>query len=102
MTQHILRSEEGADAVYPRQLPAASTRLCTEATLAPRLVHALIRQKIDPVAESGTAATSFFFNQLDAENCFPGEVRSTEHPNQAFWSVEDFVNASRFQPAQPR
>ena len=43
-----------------------------KATLAPRLVQALIRQEIDPVTEIGTAATGFFFNELDVENCFPG------------------------------
>ena len=36
-----------------------------KATLAPRLVQALIRQEIDPFTEIGTAATGFFFNELD-------------------------------------
>jgi hypothetical protein len=35
-----------------------------KATLAPRLVQALIRQEIDPVTEIGTAVTGFFFNEL--------------------------------------
>ena len=62
--------------------------------LAPRLVHALIRQEIDPVTEIGTAATGFFFNELDVENCFPGGVPLSEHPDKMFWTVEAFVAAS--------
>src|ERR1700709_2515752 len=68
--------------------------------LAPRLVHALIRQDIDPVTEIGTAATGFFYNELDVENCFPGGVPLSEHPDKAFWTVEAFVAASYF--SQPR
>jgi phenylpyruvate tautomerase PptA (4-oxalocrotonate tautomerase family) len=71
-----------------------------KADLAPRLVQALIRQEIDPVTEIGTAATGFFFNELDAENCFPGGVPLTEHPDKVFWTVEAFVAASYF--SQPR
>jgi phenylpyruvate tautomerase PptA (4-oxalocrotonate tautomerase family) len=52
-----------------------------KATLAPRLVQALIRQEIDPVTEIGTAATGFFFNELDVDNCFPGGVLPSEHPD---------------------
>jgi phenylpyruvate tautomerase PptA (4-oxalocrotonate tautomerase family) len=71
-----------------------------KASLAPRLVQALIRQEIDPVTEIGTAATGFFFNELDVENCFPGGVPLTEHPDKVFWTVEAFVAASYF--SQPR
>jgi phenylpyruvate tautomerase PptA (4-oxalocrotonate tautomerase family) len=71
-----------------------------KATLAPRLVEALIRQEIDPVTEIGTAATGFFFNELDVENCFPGGVPLSEHPDKVFWTVEAFVAASFF--SQPR
>src|ERR1700722_6462403 len=67
-----------------------------KAELAPRLVHALIRQEIDPVTEIGTAATGFFFNEVDVENCFPGGVPLTEHPDKMFWTVEAFVAASYF------
>jgi hypothetical protein len=44
-------------------------------------VQALIRQEIDPVTEIGTAATGFFFNELDVENCLPGGVLLSEHPD---------------------
>ena len=71
-----------------------------KATLASRLVQALIRQEIDPVTEIGTAATGFFFNELDVENCFPGGVPLSEHPDRTFWTVEAFVAASYF--SQPR
>jgi phenylpyruvate tautomerase PptA (4-oxalocrotonate tautomerase family) len=71
-----------------------------KATLAPRLVQALIRQEIDPITEIGTAATGFFFNELDVENCFPGGVPLSEHPDKVFWTVEAFVAASYF--SQPR
>jgi phenylpyruvate tautomerase PptA (4-oxalocrotonate tautomerase family) len=73
-----------------------------KATLAPRLVQALIRQEIDPVTEIGTAATGFFFNELDVENCFPGGVPLSEHPDEVFWTVEAFVAVSQFQPAPRR
>jgi hypothetical protein len=66
-------------------LPARSTQLCTEATLAPRLVQALIRQDIDPVTETAMAPTGFFFDQLEVENCFPGGVLSSEHADKVFW-----------------
>src|ERR1700727_421534 len=65
-----------------------------KATLASRLVQALIRQEIDPVTEIGTAATGFFFNELDVENCFPGGVPLSEHPDNVFWTGEAFVAAS--------
>jgi phenylpyruvate tautomerase PptA (4-oxalocrotonate tautomerase family) len=71
-----------------------------KAALAPKLVYALIRQEIDPVTESGTAKTGMFFNELDVENCFPGGVPLSEHPEKAFWTVEAFVAASYF--SQPR
>jgi phenylpyruvate tautomerase PptA (4-oxalocrotonate tautomerase family) len=71
-----------------------------KADLAPRLVRALIRQEIDPITEIGTAATGFFFNELDVENCFPGGVPLAEHPDKMFWTVEAFVAASYF--SQPR
>src|ERR1700733_9074480 len=67
-----------------------------KAKLAPRLVHALIRQEIDPVTEIGTAATGFFFNEVEVENCFPGGVPLSEHPEKTFWTVEAFVAASYF------
>ena len=67
-----------------------------KATLAPRLVQALIRQEIDPVTEIGTAATGFFYNEVDVENCFPGGVSLTKHPERMFWTVEAFVAASYF------
>jgi phenylpyruvate tautomerase PptA (4-oxalocrotonate tautomerase family) len=71
-----------------------------KAKLAPRLVHALIRQEIDPVTEGGTAKTGMFFNELDVENCFHGGVPLSEHPENTFWTVEAFVAASYF--SQPR
>jgi len=71
-----------------------------KSSLAPRLVQALIRQEIDPITEIGTAATGFFFNELDVENCFPGGVPLSEHPDKVFWTVEAFVAASYF--SQPR
>ncbi len=71
-----------------------------KAALAPKLVHALIRQEIDPVTESGTAKTGFMFNEIDVENCFPGGVPLSEHPDKMFWTVEAFVAASYF--SQPR
>ncbi len=71
-----------------------------KAKLAPQLVKALIRQEIDPVTEIGTAATGFFFNELDIENCFPGGVPLSDHPDKMFWTVEAFVAASYF--SQPR
>lgn len=71
-----------------------------KAKLAPRLVKALIRQEIDPVTEIGTAATGFFFNEIEVNNCFPGGVPLTEHPEKTFWTVEAFVAASFF--SQPR
>jgi phenylpyruvate tautomerase PptA (4-oxalocrotonate tautomerase family) len=46
-----------------------------KAALAPRLVHALIRQEIEPFTDIGTAATGFFFNEIDVENCFPRGVK---------------------------
>jgi phenylpyruvate tautomerase PptA (4-oxalocrotonate tautomerase family) len=67
-----------------------------KAQLAPRLVHALIRQEIDPVTESGTAKTGMFFNEIDVANCFPGGVPLSEHPEKKFWTVEAFVAASYF------
>jgi phenylpyruvate tautomerase PptA (4-oxalocrotonate tautomerase family) len=71
-----------------------------KAKLAPRLVHALIRQEIDPVTESGTAKTGMFFNELDVENCFHGGVPLSDRPENTFWTVEAFVAASYF--SQPR
>lgn len=68
--------------------------------LAPKLVNALIRQEIDPVTESGTAKTGMFFNELDIENCFPGGLALSDHPEKVFWTVEAFVAASYF--SQPR
>lgn len=81
-----------------------------KAKLAPRLVQALIRQEIDPVTEIGTAATGFFYNEVDVENCFPGGVPLTEHPEKMFWIVEAFVassyfsqrGATRCRPTSPR
>ena len=70
-----------------------------KARLAPKLVHALIRQEIDPITDVGTAATGFFFNELDIENCFPGGIPLAEHPDKTFWTVEAFVAAFVFQPA---
>jgi phenylpyruvate tautomerase PptA (4-oxalocrotonate tautomerase family) len=67
-----------------------------KAKLAPRLVYALIRQEIDPVTEIGTAATGLFYNEVDVENCFPGGVSLTSHPEKIFWTVEAFVAASYF------
>src|ERR1700735_1246961 len=71
-----------------------------KATLASRLVQTLIRQEIEPVTEIGTAATGFFYNEVDVENCFPGGVPLSEHPEKMFWTVEAFVAASYF--SQPR
>jgi phenylpyruvate tautomerase PptA (4-oxalocrotonate tautomerase family) len=71
-----------------------------KAKLAPLLVQALIRQEIDPVTEIGTAATGFFFNEIDVNNCFPGGAPLSEHPEKMFWTVETFVAASFF--SQPR
>jgi phenylpyruvate tautomerase PptA (4-oxalocrotonate tautomerase family) len=55
-----------------------------KARLAPLLVRALIRQEIDPVTEIGTAATGFFFNEIDVRNWFPGGAPLTEHPEKMF------------------
>jgi phenylpyruvate tautomerase PptA (4-oxalocrotonate tautomerase family) len=63
-------------------------------TLAPRLVQALIHQEIDPVTEIGTAATGFFFNELDVDNCFSSGVPLSEHPDKVFWTVGALVAAS--------
>jgi phenylpyruvate tautomerase PptA (4-oxalocrotonate tautomerase family) len=71
-----------------------------KAKLAPILVNALIREEIDPVTEIGTAATGFFYNEIDVSNCFPGGVPLSEHPEKMFWTVEAFVAASFF--SQPR
>src|SRR6202020_109685 len=71
-----------------------------KARLAPRLVQTLIRQEIEPVTEIGTAATGFFYNEVDVENCFPGGGALSEHPEKMFWTVEAFVAASYF--SQPR
>ena len=96
MTEHILRSEGGVDALHPRQLPPGSTQLCVDAALALRLVQALTRQKIDPLTEITMAPASFFFNELEVENCLSGRVRPSEHPDQPFWTVEAFVATSHF------
>lgn len=71
-----------------------------KAALAPRLVHALIRQETDPVTEIGTAATGFFYNEIDVENCYPGGAALSDHPERMFWTIEAFVAASYF--SQPR
>jgi phenylpyruvate tautomerase PptA (4-oxalocrotonate tautomerase family) len=71
-----------------------------KAELAPKLVHALIRQEIDPVTPSGTEKTGMFFNELDIENCFHGGVPLSDHPDNTFWTVEAYVAASYF--SQPR
>jgi phenylpyruvate tautomerase PptA (4-oxalocrotonate tautomerase family) len=81
---------------YPKGALSAEQK----AALAPKLVHALIRQEIDPVTESGTAKTGMFFNELDVQNCFPGGVPLADHPEKIFWTVEAFVAASYF--SQPR
>jgi hypothetical protein len=70
------------------------------AKVAPRLVEALIRQEIDPVTEIGRAATGFVYNELPVENCFPGGIPLSEHPDKPFWIVEAVVAASFF--SQPR
>jgi hypothetical protein len=44
-------------------------------------VQALTRQKIDPLTEITMAPASFFFNELEVENCLPGGVRPSEHPD---------------------
>lgn len=80
--------------------PKGALTAAQKASLAPRLVRALIRQEIDPVTEIGTAATGFFINELEVENCFPGGVPLAEHPENVFWTVEAFVAASYF--SQPR
>jgi phenylpyruvate tautomerase PptA (4-oxalocrotonate tautomerase family) len=53
-----------------------------KATLAPPLAQALIRQEINPVTEIGTAATGFFFNELDVENWIPGGFRDPRIPTR--------------------
>jgi phenylpyruvate tautomerase PptA (4-oxalocrotonate tautomerase family) len=80
--------------------PTGALNADQKAELAPLLVKALIRQEIDPVTEIGTAATGFFYNEIDASNCFPGGVALSEHPENMFWTVEAFVAASFF--SQPR
>lgn len=80
--------------------PVGALTADQKARLAPLLVKALIRQEIDPVTEIGTAATGFFFNEIEVSNCFPGGVPLTEHPEKMFWTVEAFVAASFF--SQPR
>jgi phenylpyruvate tautomerase PptA (4-oxalocrotonate tautomerase family) len=42
----------------------------------------LTRQEIDPLTETGTAATGFFFNEFEVENWRPGEVSPSEHPDK--------------------
>jgi phenylpyruvate tautomerase PptA (4-oxalocrotonate tautomerase family) len=80
--------------------PKGSLSLQQKGELAPRIVHALIRQEIDPVTDIGTAATGFFFNELEHDSCYPGGVPFTEHPERVFWTVECFVAESMF--SQPR
>ena len=80
--------------------PKGALTLEQKAKLAPRIVHALIRQEIDPVTDIGTAATGFFFNELEVDNCFPGGVPLMQHPEKVFWTVECFVAESYF--SQPR
>jgi hypothetical protein len=89
-----------ADAIYPRQLPKGAVTAQQKAKLSPRLVRALICQEIDPVTQIGTAATGFFFNERAVENCIPGGVPLSEHPDKIFWTVEALVAASYF--SQPR
>lgn len=76
--------------------PRGSLSPAQKTQLAPRLVQALIRQEIDPVTDIGTAATGFFYNEVDVENCFPGGMALSEHPEKVFWTVEAFVAASYF------
>jgi phenylpyruvate tautomerase PptA (4-oxalocrotonate tautomerase family) len=92
---------KGLDMPFIRvNCPTGALTADQKAKLAPRLVRALIRQEIDPVTEIGTAATGFFFNEINADNCFPGGVPLSEHPERVFWTVEAFVAASFF--SQPR
>lgn len=37
------------------------------------------------LTEIGTAATGFFFKELEVESCFPGGVSPSEHPDKVFW-----------------
>ena len=53
-----------------------------KATLAPRLVQALIRQEIDAFTEIGTAATGFFFNELDRTGLSTHVRRRSRRPVQ--------------------
>jgi hypothetical protein len=69
MTYRVHHSEGGVDVDYPRH------------TRAP-LVHALIRREIDPVTEIGTAATGFFFNELDRTGVSTHVRRRSRRPVQ--------------------
>lgn len=80
--------------------PRGALTAAQKAKLAPRLLEALIQQEIDPVTDIGRAATGFLFNEIDVENCFPGGVPLSEHPEKAFWIVEAFVAASYFSQKQ--
>lgn len=53
-----------------------------KATLAPRLAQALIRQEIDPVTETGTAATGFFFNELMSKTASRAGFRHPRIPTR--------------------
>lgn len=73
-----------------------------KARLAPRIVHALIRQEIDPVTDIGTAATGFFFNELEVDNCFPGGVPLTQHSTVLVTSyafLRDVIQAFTYNPS---
>jgi phenylpyruvate tautomerase PptA (4-oxalocrotonate tautomerase family) len=71
-----------------------------KALLASRLVDIVMGQEIEPLTEIGRAATPVMFNEVSAENWFPGGVPLVEHPEKTFFIVEAVVAASFF--SQPR
>jgi phenylpyruvate tautomerase PptA (4-oxalocrotonate tautomerase family) len=68
--------------------------------LASRLADIVMGQEIEPLTEIGRAATPVMFNEIDAENWFPGGLPLVEHPEKTFFIVEAVVAASFF--SQPR
>jgi phenylpyruvate tautomerase PptA (4-oxalocrotonate tautomerase family) len=71
-----------------------------KAQLAGLLVDIVMGSEIEPLTEIGKAATPLMFNEIDANNWFPGGLPLIEHPEKTFFIVEAVVAASFF--SQPR
>ena len=71
-----------------------------KARLASLLVEIVMGQEIDPMTEAGRAATPVLFDEIGAENWFPGGLPLTQHPERAFIIVEAVVAASFFNQAR--